>query len=106
MEAFVTSNCILAITKNTSNIAHMKQMKNEILDIFRFLLVVGQEDFGQKQVAIIADTIASLEILSRHVQLADVNLLQTPKWNLIFPLNLPIKILGTMSVWLMGTRYP
>ena len=81
-------------------------MKNEVLmDIFRFLAVVGQDDFGQRLDAIIAGTIASLEILSHHVRQEAVNLLQIPRWNSISPLNHPIVILGTMSVWLMGIPY-
>ena len=98
MSAFVISNRILAGIKNTSNLTHMKKMKNEIMNIFRFLRVVGLADFGQKLDAIIAGTIASLAILSHHVLQVDVNLLQTPKWNSIFLLNLQIKILGMMLV--------
>ena len=98
MSAFVISNRILAGIQNTSNLTHMKKMKNEMMRNFRFLLAVGQDDFGQKQDATIAGIIASLEILSHHVRQVDVNLLQTQKWNSIFLLNLPIKILGMMLV--------
>ena len=98
MSAFVISNRILASIQNTSNLTHMKKVKNEMMDIFRFLLAVGLVDFGQRQDATIAGTTASLEILSHRVPQVDVNLLQTQKWNSIFLLNLPIKILGMMSV--------
>ena len=98
MSAFVISNRILAGIQNTSNLTHMKKMKNEVMRNFRFLRAVGLADFGQRQDATIAGIIASSEILSHRVPQVDVNLLQTQKWNSIFLLNLPIKILGMMSV--------
>ena len=98
MSAFVISNRILVSIQNTSNLTHMKKMKNEMMRNFRFLLAVGLADFGQRQDATIAGTTASLEILFHRVPQVDVNLRQTLKWNSIFLLNLPIKILGTMLV--------